>query len=141
MQLLDATTNIFVDDVGATVEWYREVLGFTFDIGVIEGTEDAAFEYTGQELGFAIMSHGEMQIMFQSRTSVAVDLPAVRPASGDAFALYIGVDDVDALYERLRGRVEMEIELRNTFYGAREFHFRDCNGVMLGYAQRPQQGE
>lgn len=140
MKLLDVTTNIFVDDVGATVEWYRDVLGFTFDLGVLEGTETPAFEYTGQPLGFAIMSHGDVPVMFQSRTSVAVDLPGVRPASGDAFALYIGVDDVDRLYDRLRDRVDVEVELRDTFYGAREFHFRDCNGVLVGYARRPQRG-
>jgi uncharacterized glyoxalase superfamily protein PhnB len=140
MKLLDVTCNIIVDDVGATVDWYRDVLGFTFDIGVLDGTETPAFEYTGQPLGFAIMSHGDTQLMFQSRASVAVDLPGVRPGSGDTFALYIGVDDVDGLYEQLRDKVDVEVELRDTFYGAREFHFRDCNGVLLGYARRPQQG-
>ncbi|NKB89560.1 MAG: hypothetical protein GKS06_15195 [Acidobacteria bacterium] len=140
MAMTTVTPNIFVDDVGKTVDWYRDVLGFKFDVGVIEGTEDSTFEYTGQSLGFAIMSHGDVQLMFQSRGSVAVDLPGIQPASGDAFALYIGVEDVDALYAKVSAQVDLEIDLRDTFYGAREFHFRDCNGTMVGLAQRPERG-
>ena len=34
---------------------------------------------------------------------------------------HVQTDDVEGLYQRLNDRVEMRIELNNTFYGTREF--------------------
>ena len=56
MNLKSVTANIIVSDVARTVDWYREALGFEFTLGVIEGTQDPAFEATGQPLGFAASS-------------------------------------------------------------------------------------
>ena len=54
-------------------------------------------------------------------------------------SLYIDVDDVDSLYASIKDRVTIAKDLGTTFYGAREFHVRDCNGCLVGFAQRPQQ--
>jgi uncharacterized glyoxalase superfamily protein PhnB len=140
MSLKSATPNFFVDDVAATGGWYRDTLGFEFSLGVIAGTQDAAFEATGQPLAFAMMKCGGVELMFQSYDSVEEDLSGVSAGSGDSVALYVDVDDVDALYAELAAKVDLIVDLRDTFYGAREFHFRDCNGVLIGYATRPQRG-
>ena len=138
MPMTSLTPNLVVDDVAATVDYYRDVLGFEFQIGVIEGTEDPAFEATGQPLGFAIVKRGDVEIMFQSPASVAADLGDFRPGSGDVVALYVAVDEVDALHDELVGRANVVVPLRDTFYGAREFHIRDCNDVLVGFARQPR---
>jgi uncharacterized glyoxalase superfamily protein PhnB len=138
MSLKSATPNLFVDDVAATVDWYRDVLGFKFGVGVLAGTQEPAFEATGQPLGFAMLSRDGVELMFQSRESLEADLPGTTPGTGDVVALYIDVEDVDALHAQLVDKVDIAVDLRDTFYGAREFHFRDCNGLLVGFAQRPR---
>jgi len=140
MSLKSVTANIIVSDVARTVDWYRDVLGFDFTIGVIAGTEDSVFEATGQPLGFAMLERDEVELMFQSHESLLDDLPGTTLGSGDALTLYIDVDDVDELYAEVSQKVEMAVDLRDTFYGAREFHVRDCNGLLVGFARRPAQG-
>ena len=137
MALRSLTPNLIVEDVSATLDYYRDVLGFSFLKGVLEGTEDAVFEATGQPLGFAMPQRDDVEIMLQSREGMEVELGKLTPASGDAVALYIDVDDVDALYAEIGGRVNLVMDLRETFYGAREFSFRDCNGFIIGFAQQP----
>ncbi len=139
MALKSLTPNLIVEDVAETVDYYRDVLGFQFILGVAEGTEDTVFEATGQALGFAMLQRDDVELMLQSRLSVEVDLGPTAAATGDAVALYIGVDDIDSLYAEVNDKVEMFIDLRDTFYGAREFHIRDCNGFIVGFAQQPPQ--
>jgi len=138
MTLNSVTANLIVADVTRTVDWYLEVLGFQFTVGVVEGTEDSVFEATGQPLGFAMLKRDAVELMFQSHASVAVELPDMKPATGNGVALYIDVDDVDELHAELSEHVDIVVGLNNTFYGAREFHLRDCNGMIVGFAQRLQ---
>lgn len=140
MALKSLTPNMIVEDVAASAEYYRDALGFQFVLGVPEGTQDTAFELGGQPLAFAMMQNGNVELMFQSTASVAADLPDYRPGGGDVVALYIDVDDVDALHERVADKVTIVQDLTTTFYGAREFHIRDCNGLIVGFARRPRQG-
>lgn len=140
MSLQSVTANIIVADVARTVDWYRDVLGFEFTIGVREGTQDPVFEATGQPLGFAMLKRDDVELMFQSIDSLLEDLPGTTVGSGDGFTLYIDVDDVDGLHAEVSAKTDMAVELRDTFYGAREFHVRDCNGLLVGFARRPAQG-
>jgi len=140
MSLKSATANIIVSDVARTVDWYRDVLGFEFALGVIAGSQDPVFEATGQPLGFAMLKRDDVELMFQSLDSLLDDLPGTTLGSGDGFTLYIGVDDIDALYAEVSAKTDMAVDLRDTFYGAREFHVRDCNGLLVGFARRPAQG-
>lgn len=136
MTLSSLTVNLLVPDVNATVEYYREILGFELSLGVLEGTQDTVFETTEARLGFAMMRNGPIELMFQSHASVADDLPGFAPGSGDAVSLYFDAEDVEAQWEALRDRVEVVKELATTFYGAREFYFRDPNGFVIGLARR-----
>ncbi len=136
MAVKSLTPNLIVPDVARTVDYYRDLLGFEFSLGVLEGTADAAFEYTGQPLAFAIIQRDQVELMLQSADSVAEDLGDYRPGSGDVVALYYDVDDVDSLRAQIPDDVEVIVEMSETFYGSREFHLRDCNGVIVGFAQR-----
>lgn len=141
MPLKSLTVNMIVQDVLTTAHYYRDVLGFEFVLGVADGSESPVFELKEQPLGFAIIKDGGVELMLSSTTSVEVDLPDYTPCDGgDSVTLYIDVDDVEKLHDQIKDKVTIAKHLETTFYGAREFHIRDCNGYLLGFAQRPPQG-
>lgn len=143
MSLQSLTVNLIVPDVNETAVFYRDVLGFELALAVIEGTEDVAFELGDRPLGFAMLKRDAVEIMLQSRTSIAADLEGFEAwRGGDAVTLYIDVETVGAVeevWEQLRDRVDVIKPLYETFYGATEFHFRDPNGFIVGFASRPAQ--
>lgn len=49
--------------------------------------------------------------------------------------LYITVDDVDGLYQRLKDQVQVVLEPYDAFYGMRELVIRDNNGFWLTFGQ------
>jgi len=55
--------------------------------------------------------------------------------------LYVRTDEVDRLYERLKDRVQVRMDLNETFYGTREFIVRDLNGFWLTFGQDLGRGE
>jgi uncharacterized glyoxalase superfamily protein PhnB len=130
------TCNLMVEDVNQTIRFYRDVLEFAFVIGIPENSQTIVSEADpARPLAFAIMQHGDVQVMFQSRASLTADLPisADRPVGG-SIVLYIETTDAKPLYEKLRGKVNVLSDLHDTFYGKREFYIKDCNGYVLGFA-------
>lgn len=107
-----------VPDVRRTVEWYGD-LGF--DVTVTYG--DA-----GDGLSFAMVSFGAGEVMFTS---------GGWPSSHHRreVDLYAYVDDVDALYERIKDRMEIVEAPHNMFYGMREVIVRDLNGFWITFGQ------
>lgn len=133
------TCNLMVEDVNETIRFYRDVLEFAFVIGVPENSQAVVTEPDpAQPLAFAILQHGDVQIMFQSRASVMAELPIPpdQPVGGSV-VLYIETTDAKALYEKLRGKVDVLRDLHDTFYGKQEFYIQDCNGYILGFAGEP----
>ena len=157
MRLNGLTTNMIVDDVGATIDYYIERLDFEFAMGVPAGTQDAIFtKPEGQPLAFAMLTSGDVEMMFQSTEGIVEDIPAFAGAEGStpvdaggptpasatrSMTLYIDVADVEELHDRLKDRVTVVKELKTAFYGALEFSIRDCNGYILTFARRPERGE
>ncbi len=132
------TTNITVANVNETLDFYEGVLGFRLVMAVPENSREiVAARSPDTPLGFAIVQHDGVELMFQSQSSLSRELPEFsgRPAGG-SFTLYIQVADVKELYESLKDRVTMVKELHATFYGAQEFYIRDCNGCILTFAGR-----
>jgi uncharacterized glyoxalase superfamily protein PhnB len=112
---------IHVPDVQATVNWY-EAIGFTtLDVGEVCG-----------EVVFARLSFGDGQLMLSSGGQPS---SAVRREVD----LYVQTDQVDELYVKLKGRVTVQAEPHDTFYGMREFIIRDCNGFWVTFGQRGEQ--
>ncbi len=113
-----AVPMIHVPDVRATVEWYQSI-GFT----VINTYGD-----DGDGLSFALLSFGRSLVMFneggKSSTSVRREVD-----------LYVYSDHVDELYQRLKDRVDVVEAPHDTFYGMREFIFRDLNRFWITFGQ------
>ncbi|MBC7811826.1 MAG: VOC family protein [Burkholderiales bacterium] len=124
--LKSLTPNVVVHDVNETVEFYRDVLGFQLLTSVPE---------TGK-FNWAMMAKDGIKMMFQTRPSIVEDLAMFADAPiGASQTLFIEVTDVQALYDDLKNKVHIVHDMRDTFYGTREFYFEDCNGYVLGFSQ------
>ena len=125
------TPNVMVEDVNATIQFYREVLGFEVLTTVPEsGTFD-----------WAMMQRDSVQLMFQSRGSLSSEIPLfTNNPIGATLTLYIDVADIHALYDSVKEHEHVTIAqaMHSTFYGAQEFGIQDINGYILVFAQQPQ---
>lgn len=117
------TTNIMVKNVNETIKFYEEKLGFSKVLSVPE---------EGENLVFAIMVKDKICIMLQEQQSLLDEYPTLK--TGDiipTFTLFIKVNDVSAMYNELKDKVEIAKELHKTFYGKDEFAIFDNNGNIL----------
>jgi len=118
------TPMIHVPDVAATVEFYRDI-GFTVD---------ATYGRDGEGYSFAILSFGSTQVMFNQ---------GGRPSNGKRreVDLYTYTEDVDALHERLKDKVQIVEGPHETFYGMREVIIRDLNGFWITFGEESTSGK
>ncbi len=138
MPLTSLAPNLMVNDVDRTVDYYLRVLGFDFAMGVTDEGRQPVFAWPAAEtLCYAMVASGAVQIMFQSKKSLAAELPSLENARpGGAFTLYIECDDLDARYAALDEDTPFLKRPHVTFYGMREFYIKDINGYILAFAQK-----
>ena len=108
---------IITQKLAETRAFYTEKLGFGVrfenDFYLLLHTPDEAFE-----ISFLLPGHPSQQPVFQ------------KEFNGQGVYLTIETDDVDAMYQDLKGRqVPIEIELRDEPWGDRHFAIVDPNGV------------
>lgn len=116
------TTNLIVDEIESCLPFWCERLGFDKTVQVPE---------TGKP-GFVILKRGPLQIMLQSRASLATDLPAIAEGPYRS-VLYIEVDDLAPIRKALDGWPKV-VDERKTFYGAREMVVADPAGNHVFFA-------
>ena len=129
------TPVLIVEEIEPCLPFWTERLGF----------EKVAEVPEGERLGFVILVKGKVEIMYQTRTSVANDIGidkgstlqsfsgAINPGR-DRIGLYIDVENLDAIMEALKG-VDVILSERRTFYGAREFGVREPGGTVVTFAE------
>ena len=123
MRFSKLTPVLVVDEVEPAAAFWRERLGFAQQVEVPHG----------DRLGFVILEKDGVELMYQSRASVADDMPSL--ASGPHHAvLFIEVDDLDAIEGALSG-VEVVTPRRTTFYGMHEIAVREPGGNVVVFAQ------
>lgn len=89
----------------------------------------------GDAIGFVILEKDGVQVMLQTRASVSEDLPRMAEAgAGTATALFVEVDDIDAVERALAG-AEIVQPRRKTFYGATEVAVREPGGHFVTFAE------
>lgn len=89
----------------------------------------------GDTLGFAILTDGRTEVMYQTFASIEADVPALADASRQGYAfLFVEVDDIDAIDRALAGRM-IVLPRRTTFYGATEIGYREPGGHFITFAQ------
>ncbi len=106
-------------DLQQTVEFYERFLAF-----------DCRGKFPEENPVWASLWHGEVEIMFNvPEASVEFKKPVLTGS------IYIYVENVDELWEKLKDEVEIVYPIKNFEYGMREFGIRDCNGYVLNLGQ------
>jgi hypothetical protein len=107
------------------------------------GFEKTAEVPEGDHLGFVILSKGGLEVMYQTRESVATeiagaDLPrALMPPAGSQTSLFCEVEDLDQIRKKLEG-FDVLLSYRKTGYGSEELWLREPGGHIVGFAQFPR---
>ncbi len=115
-----------VENVSETINYYHAVLGFDKISSV---PEEGDFVW-------ASMRKDDVEIMFQEEENLKNDLPALSSESpGGGTTLFLKINGVDDLYNRIYKKADVVDGLRDTFYGMREFTIRDINGYYLTVAE------
>ena len=117
------TAELVTEDVPGTIEFYTRILEFKLD-----STYPAD---SPQWVQFRCMND---YLMFESRESLGKIIPEMRRVRiGGSLDIYIEVEDIEELYEDLKGKVEVVVQLTESPF--RQFAIRDPNGYVLLFGQ------
>jgi uncharacterized glyoxalase superfamily protein PhnB len=108
---------VHVPDVRATATWY-ESIGFR---------KQRTHEECG-EMTWASLTFGDTELMLNAGGTASA-------AHRREVDLYVHVEDVDALFESLKTRVELVEGPHDTEYGMRELIIRDPNRFWITFGQ------
>ena len=100
------------EDMGQTIAWYETVLGSGGRAGQ-------------QQDGRCSLSRDDVSIMFMKNAHLG-------PPHATA-TQYFTVDDVDALWDGIKGHCHAESGPEDFPYGLREFAIKDPNGYLLSF--------
>ncbi|MTI41188.1 VOC family protein [Fulvivirga lutimaris] len=127
MKLEKLTPNLMVEDVQQTINYYHGVLAFEKIDTVPEN---------GEDLVWARMKKGEVEIMFQEEDSLKSDIPEIRHEKiGGGTTLFIQMTGIQEYYDYLYSSADVVVQMKETFYGMKEFTIRDINGYYLTFAE------
>ena len=138
MELKNLAPNFAVQDIEKTVTFYCDVLGFKLEMAVPEGKSRVEQELSeGKKYIYAMMSRGNVQVMFQRTDSIGEDIPPLNGMPiGASVSFYIEVEDIETLYQEIKSKAEIVKEPQTAWYGMEEFYIKDCNGYIFGFAER-----
>lgn len=98
-------------------------------------------------MGFAMLHHGQVELMYQTRASIEADLEASGAPAGlgselasATSTLFVEVDDLDAAIGATEG-AEVLVPRRQTFYGMDEVFVRAPCGTVVGLAAKVEGAE
>ena len=75
--------------------------------------------------------------MLQKVESLGDDVPYLKNQPiGGSFTLFIEVENVEEIYNRIKDEVEILVDLKTTFYGMKEVTIKDLDGYVLTFAER-----
>ena len=113
-----------VDAIEPVIDFWVERLGFS---------KTTEVPHEGR-LGFLILEKDGIEIMYQTKASVAADVAPLASSPMKGTFLFIQVDDLDAVERALRGMTPI-VPRRKTFYGADELIVREPAGNAVTFAQ------
>ncbi len=127
LPMFKKVTSVLVVDAIEPVLPLWKALGFTPTIEVPHENR----------LGFVILQSDAVEVMYQTVDSVRADEGKIlegRKSLG-ASAVYIEVEDVEAVAGRIPRGTDVVVKRRTTFYGATEVILRDAAGNVVTFAQ------
>jgi hypothetical protein len=113
-----------VADVGATIRWYEQELGFAGD------------PFPSHEpYVFGILRRDGIEIMLQRVADYQKpDLYDLRNGGG-VWDAYLRISGLQELYARVKDRLDLKKPLRRQPYGLSEFEVKDLNGYILVFSE------
>src|SRR5262249_55769765 len=124
MNVKRITPVLFVKEIEPVLPFWVDKLGFTKTIEVPHGNQ----------LGFVALQKGTAEVMYQSYSSVAEDMPLLAETRKGPTFLYIEVDSLDAVITALKSDKVVQPE-RTAFYGMREVGYQEPGGHFVTFAQ------
>ena len=116
------TPILLVDAIEPCLDFWKR-LGFAVTVEVP----------AGDALGFVILKNGPVEVMYQTRASVAKDVPTMAGLPSSS-VLYIHVTGIDEVIAAVAG-APVVVEKRTTFYGATEYSVREPGGSVVGFSE------
>ena len=128
-ELKKLTPNLIVSDVRRSLEFYRDVLGFTVAVTVPEA----------EPFVFAIVQSGPVEVFLNAPEPAIAEYPAFkdRPIGG-TFTLFVEVVNIALAHATLQDKVKIVMPLEHKWYGSTEFAFEDPDGYLITFAERDQ---
>lgn len=123
MTIEKVTPILIVEAIEPALTFWVDQLGYTKTTEVPHG----------DRLGFVILTHGSIELMLQTRASIADDLPAVLE-SGATCALFAEVRSLEGALAATKG-AKVVVPPRTTFYGMREAVVIDPGGHPVVFAE------
>ena len=121
------TPNLLVASVERSLAFYVDTLGFSRGMTVPDQSPFA----------FASVTGGAVEIFFNDAAGAVKEYPAfVGKPIGATGTMFIEVEGVDALHDRLKARVKIVMPIVTQFYGMREFAIEDPDGYVITFAER-----
>jgi lactoylglutathione lyase len=126
-QFTKLTPNLLVASVERSLAFYVEVLGFARGMTIPDESPFAFGSVTG----------GAVEIFFNDAAGAVKEYPgfAGKPI-GCTGTLFVEVEGVNALHDRLKGKVMIVMPIETKFYGMREFAIADPDGYVITLAER-----
>jgi uncharacterized glyoxalase superfamily protein PhnB len=116
------TPILLVDAIEPCLDFWMR-LGFEVMVQVPEGVA----------IGFVILKNGPVEVMYQTRASVAKDMPSMTEFPSSSI-LYIHVTNLDEIISAVSGAPVL-IPKRTTFYGATEYAVREPGGSAVSFSE------
>ena len=138
MKFKKLTPNMMVNNVRESVVFYTNILGFSLNMVVPEDSKTIDNELKpGKNYVYAMVSRDDVYIMLMNKDAFGEDLPMLKGTFiGASVSFYCDVDNIKEVYNSLKDKVNIIVNLHTTWYGMQEFYIKDCNGYILGFAER-----
>ncbi len=121
------TPNLLVMNLERSLAFYINTLGFERGVTV---PDQSPFV-------FASVTSGPIEIFLNDAATAVKEYPAFggKPL-GATGTMFIELEGVDALHDRLQSSVKIVMPLETKFYGIREFAIEDPDGYVVTFAER-----
>ena len=129
-QFTRITPNLLVSSVERSLAFYVDTLGFERGMTVPDASPFA----------FASVTSGPVEIFFNDAAGAVKEYPAFagKPI-GCTGTLFVEMQGVDALHDRIKAAVAVVMSIETKFYGMREFAIEDPDGYVITFAERVAQ--
>ncbi len=125
MEVHEIIPELLVEDMGKSVDFYTQVLGFEKEIVFPEN-----------EPVFVQLKMDNARIMLYTRKEFENEIPQLKSEKmGGSFLLYFNVKGLEDYYKKIKDKVEIVQDFHQTEYGKKELCFKDVNGYFITMAE------